>query len=231
MLDGVGAEHSQLGHQRRLAGAGPGQQQPRQPVAARALGDRERAAHRADLAGQRQLADHRAAVDGVVVDLAAGDEQRDRQRQVEARADLAQVGRREVHGDAPQRELEARVHQRRPHALTRLADRLVGEPDDRERRQALADVRLDPHAAAGHAVHGEGGDPGDHGSERALEVVQPDELVVTVDEHADGVEAQVVVPRAVAGLEQPGGGHPADLGLLGRRAGCRTARPTRAGGS
>ena len=30
------------------------------------------------------------------------------------------------------------------------------------------------------AVHGEGGDPGDHGSERALEVVQPDELVVTV---------------------------------------------------
>ena len=38
-------------------------------------------------------------------------------------------------------------------------------------------------------------DARDHGSERALDVVEPDEPVVAVDEHADGVEAQLVVPR------------------------------------
>ena len=41
------------------------------------------------------------------------------------------------------RELEARVHERRADALARLADGLVGQADDGERRQAEADVGLD----------------------------------------------------------------------------------------
>ena len=63
-------------------------------------------------------------------ELPAGDEQRDRQRQVEARADLAQVGRREVDGDAPQRELEA-ASSRAPPARARAPR---GPPCRRARR-------------------------------------------------------------------------------------------------
>ena len=56
------------------------------------------------------------------------------------------------------RELEARVGDRRANPLARLADGLVGEPDDRERGQADADVGLHPHPAALDAVEREGGD-------------------------------------------------------------------------
>ena len=65
---------------------------------------------------------------------------RHRDRQVEARARLAQRGRRKVHGDALLRELHARVRERRTHALARLAHRAVGQPDDGERRQPAAHV-------------------------------------------------------------------------------------------
>jgi hypothetical protein len=56
----------------------------------------------------------------------------------------------------------AGVRDRRPHALARLADGLVGEADDRERRQAAADVGLDPHAPGLHAVERERRDARDH---------------------------------------------------------------------
>ena len=51
---------------------------------------------------------------------------------------------REVDRDPRLREHEARVHERRAHALARLPDRLVGEPDDGERRQALGGCRPRP---------------------------------------------------------------------------------------
>ena len=112
-----------------------------------ALGDRQRAADRAHVAGQRELADDRAVGDAPRrSSCSEATRMADRHRQVEPRADLAQVGGREVDGDALLRELVARVRDRRPHALARLADRLVRQPDDREGRQAAADVGLDPHA-------------------------------------------------------------------------------------
>src|SRR4051812_44668084 len=51
-------------------------------------------------------------------------------------------------------------------------------------------------------------------SKRPLEVVQADQAVLAVQEHADGGEAQVVVPRALGRLGEPGCGHLAHLGLL-----------------
>ena len=50
------------------------------------------------------------------------------------------------------RELEARVEDRRADALARLADRRVGEADDRERGQARADVDLDRDVARAQPV-------------------------------------------------------------------------------
>ena len=60
--------------------------------------------------------------------------------------------------------LEARVQDRRADAVARLAHRGVAEPDDRERRQARADVDLDPHLARIDPVDGERRDAGEHAS-------------------------------------------------------------------
>ena len=134
----------------------------------------------AHLAGQRELADDRARLDRLRVQLSGRDEQRDRERQVERRADLAQVGRREVDRDPPQRELVARVHHRRPDALARLAHRLVGEPDDGERGQPEPDVGLDPDApcvtpSTAKVMHA------GRASERGLQVVEADEVALGVE--------------------------------------------------
>src|SRR4051794_18265385 len=53
-------------------------------------------------------------------------------------------------------------------------------------------------------------------SERALEVMQRHEPPVGADRDADGVEAEVGAPRAVADLREPGGGHASHLRLLDR---------------
>ena len=90
----------------------------------------------------------------------------DRDRQVEARARLAHVRGREVDGDALLRKAELRVEQRRPHALARLAHGAVRQADERERRQAAADVDLDGDLVAADALQGEGGDGGEHGRPR-----------------------------------------------------------------
>ena len=98
------------------------------------------------------------------LELARGDQQRGRDRQVHPRPRLAQAGRRQVGDDPPQRELEAAVGHRRPHPLARLPHRGVGQADDREGREAAVDVDLDPDRAGGDAVEGEGSGGGEHGS-------------------------------------------------------------------
>ena len=60
-----------------------------------------------------------------------------------------------------------------------------------------ADVGLDPDAARLDAVDRERDDAGEHGSERRLQVVEPDELVAVVERHADRVEPQLGVARPV----------------------------------
>jgi hypothetical protein len=73
----------------------------------------QRAAHRAQLARQRQLAGKFMAGQLARVDLPAGGQDAQRDRQVEAARILGQVGRRQVDGDAlVVRELQPRVLQR-----------------------------------------------------------------------------------------------------------------------
>src|SRR5204862_546870 len=78
--------------------------------------------------------------------VAAGRGNRERDRQVEAGALLPQLGRREIDGDAAVGELQLGRGYPAPHALARFLARTVGEPDDREARQAVANVRLDVDA-------------------------------------------------------------------------------------
>ena len=103
----------------------------------------------AHLAVERQLADDRAAVRApraatwplaASTAIATG--------RSNAGADLAQVRRREVDRDPLAREHEAGVRDRRADALARLAHRLVGEPDDRERRQPASGCRPPPTPGA-----------------------------------------------------------------------------------
>ena len=137
--------------------------EPRQARVRRSLGDGEGAAAGADLASQAQLAEDGVALERVGGQVAADGEDRARDGEVEARAGLAHRRGREVHRDALERELEARVEDRRPHALARLAHRPVAEAHDREVGQARADVDLDGDPPRLEAVDRERGDAGEHG--------------------------------------------------------------------
>src|SRR3546814_8242368 len=92
----------------------------------------DRSGHRSQATVEAQLPQERPAVGGVLVDLAGGDEQRYRYREVEPRPDLADRGRREVDGDPLHRPLEAARLDRRPDAVARLAASGVGRADRSE---------------------------------------------------------------------------------------------------
>src|SRR5439155_7126983 len=129
--------------QRRLGGVLDGDEEPLVPVAPGAEGDRERAAHGTEPAAERELAAYRRALERFSRDLAARRQHADGEREVEARARLAQMRGREVGGDALRGELEPGVEQRRPYALARFPYGWIGQAHDGERRQAAAQVDLD----------------------------------------------------------------------------------------
>jgi len=155
-----------------------------------------------------------SVAEGAARDGAGCGKQRTGDGEVEARTDLAQVRRCEVDGGAALREVEARVEDRRADALARLAHGTVGEADDREVRQPLPEVHLDGDAPRLEPVDREGGDRGEHGSERPFEVVEPHHPATRVEDDADRVEPQVEPVRALRHLAEVGGGHPAHLLLL-----------------
>ena len=83
----------------RLAGRLGRAEDPLEPGAPRALGDRERTAHGPDAAVERELADRRVLGEPLGRNLARRREHRERDREVEARAFLPQARRREVDRD------------------------------------------------------------------------------------------------------------------------------------
>ncbi|MNI43862.1 hypothetical protein D3C73_982050 [compost metagenome] len=80
-------------------------------------GGGQRTGHRAQLAGQAQLAEELVLQQRLRIDLATGSEDAQGNREVITSAFLRQVGGRQVQGDAPLREIEARAEQGRPYAL------------------------------------------------------------------------------------------------------------------
>ncbi len=148
--------------ERRLSPPRPGHDQVAQAGPAGALGDGEGSGRVAQLATERQLAEHGPGVERAGGDLAAGGEHGQRQSGVEPGADLAQEGRCEVGRDPRLWEFKARVLDGRAHPVARFAYGGVAEADDRERRQAGANVDLDPDLAWIDAVDGEGDDAREH---------------------------------------------------------------------
>ncbi len=148
--------------ERRLTGTLARDDQAREPGPARSLGDDQRPGRVAQLAAQRQLAENRVGSERFYRYLPARGEHAERERGVEAGTDLAQERRRQIGGDPRLGELEPRVGDRRPDPVARLPHRRVPESDDRERRQAAADVDLDPDLAGIDPVDRECGEPREH---------------------------------------------------------------------
>jgi hypothetical protein len=130
--------------QRRLARAVDGQHECA-PVADRAQRHGERAAHGAQLAGERELARKLVAFQALARDLARGGENTERDRKIEASALLRELGWREIDRDAPGGKSEVAVHQGRAHPFPALTNLRVRETHDREARQAVAEMNLDGH--------------------------------------------------------------------------------------
>ena len=105
----------------RLGRIVDGDDEGRDAVPAAGERDGEGAAHGLDLAVERELADDREGVRRAVAQGAGGGEDAEGDRQIEGGALLAEVGGREVHGDAVVREGEAGVADRGADALAALA--------------------------------------------------------------------------------------------------------------
>ena len=103
---------------------------------------RQHPGHRADPPVQRQLAQGRVAADLVGGQDPHGDQQAERDRQVEVAAFLEQVGGRQVHGDALGRQRQAEGAERGAHPLAAFGDRLVGQADHGEGGQAGRHLHL-----------------------------------------------------------------------------------------
>ncbi len=156
------ARHAQAVDERGLGGALLRDEQGVEARPRRPFGHRQRPPAPLELTAERELAEHREAVERQRRDLPAGREDAGGDRDVEPGAGLAQVGRREVRGDAPGREVEPGVRDRGAHPLPRLPHGRVSESDDREGREAGPEVHLDADRSRLDPVDGEGGDAGEH---------------------------------------------------------------------
>ncbi|CUJ11638.1 Uncharacterised protein [Achromobacter xylosoxidans] len=92
--------------------------------------------------------------------LSGGQQQAQRDGQVEAAGLLRNVGRRQIDRDAAGGKIEAAVEDRRAHAFTAFADFGVGQADHVETRQARPQVRLDAHGMGVQATERAAGDYG-----------------------------------------------------------------------
>ena len=148
---GVGRQDPQPRHQRGLRGVVRRQDQGAR-LAHRLAGHGQHPPHRPKLARQRQLADELMLVEPLRLDLARGDQDADRDRQIEATAFLGKIGRREIDGNAPLRKPESGGLQGGAYSVPRLAHLGVGKAHKAEGGQAVGQMCLDDHDRGVHAV-------------------------------------------------------------------------------
>jgi len=123
------------------------------PAGAHRAQDRGQCAvHRAQLAGERQLADEFILSQRCARNAAVGGENAERDRQIEAAAVLGQIGRCEVHGDPALGVFELRVEDRRAHAIARFLYRRFRQSDDRGTGQAAGKMHFAGDQRRGHAI-------------------------------------------------------------------------------
>ena len=123
-----------------------------------AFGRRQRhgqhAGHRPQGAVQRQLA-QKGGVGGDFLDLAAGRQQGQQQRQVVDRAGLAHIRRGQIDRDAPVRELEAQVFDGGAHAVCTFPHGGIRQTYNGKCGQPAGDVRFHSHGKAAQAPQAE----------------------------------------------------------------------------
>jgi hypothetical protein len=124
---------------------------------------REHAGCRDQPAPERQLAGEHPSFERRHGHLRGGREHPHRDRQVEARAFLAERPRREVHDDTTERPLQARALDRRSDPIARVLHARAGQPGQGERRESATDVRLDGDEMAADADDGDAVDASVHG--------------------------------------------------------------------
>ena len=122
-------------HERRFLGAARGKRE-RPCVAMRLERHGERAANRAQVAGERELAGELVSRCRRHRKLSRGDENAERDGQIEASRFLGQIGRRQVDGDFARRKFEMRVLQRCAHAIAALLHCGFGQADKVESGQS-----------------------------------------------------------------------------------------------
>ena len=107
-----------------------------------AQGDGQRAAHRPEIALETQLADDEIAVEPPGRELAAGEQDAERDREIERRACLRAIRGREIARDALERERESRAGERGGHPLSAFLYGALRQTDRGERRQPVGEVNL-----------------------------------------------------------------------------------------
>ncbi len=114
-----------------------------EPALGRVQRGEQHAGRRRDSRVEAQFADDEIVGERLGIDHAHRGEQTERDRQVEMRAFLGQIGGREIDHDPLGRQREPHRRDRPAHALAALANRLVAEPDHVEPRQAGDQLHLD----------------------------------------------------------------------------------------
>ena len=112
-------------------------------VAVGLQGHRERAANRAQIAGQRELAGKFVACKRIGGNLAGRGENTQGDGQIESRRVLGQVRRREIDRDLSRGEFELRILNRRAHPVAAFLDFGFRKPDEIERGQAASQIHFD----------------------------------------------------------------------------------------
>lgn len=112
----------------------------------------------AQLAGKRKLAEEFVIAQGLAVDLPAGSQDAEGDRQIEPSAFLRQIGRRQIDGNAPCGEFELRAKQRGTYAFARFAHCRFGQAHHLGGGETAGEMhfhpnfgRVHPHACT--AVH------------------------------------------------------------------------------
>ena len=156
----AGAVDLGLRHQGRLLGAARRQHQPCEHLPGmQRQAHGQRTAHRAQVARQRKLASKLVAGEPRRVDLAAGRQNTQSDRQIKATRVFGQIGWRQVHRDAlVVGKLQPRVLNGAAHPLAGLFDLDIGQPHQREARQAIGQMHFDRHGGGiqpeqGPALH------------------------------------------------------------------------------
>ncbi len=144
--------HARLAHQGGFFGAARRQHQsgawrlPRAMAAQKSQAHAQRTPDRAQGAAERELAGKFVAGQRGAVDLAAGGQNAERNRQIEAPRLFGQIGRRQVDCDAlVVRPIEPGVQNGRAHPLARLLHLGIGQPHQRQAGQAVGQMHFHAH--------------------------------------------------------------------------------------